>query len=155
MITLQGGRRYGHEALLIESLEQKSATALENTGISVKDAYKTEAAWVAGVGLGTGEGPVQVQHRPQYRVWTGRWRGTSSPPGHCQGGFEQGTEPLTAKWLYHLSPLCMCIGPVCACLYFSLCLCEKSTTPREHFCTKYPISYLKMNLQCPLTVSCS
>ncbi len=66
----------------------------------------------------------------QYGVWTGSWRGASSPPGHYRGAHEQGTEPLTARGailrgsplaltslhtLMHVcrSCLCLCISDPC------------------------------------------
>ncbi len=49
----------------------------------------SKVGWVGGW-------PVQVQHGPQYGVWTGSLRGASSPPGHCRGALEQGTEPPAA-----------------------------------------------------------
>ncbi len=35
----------------------------------------------------------------QYGLWTGSWRGASSPPGQCQGAAEKGNKPLTARAL--------------------------------------------------------
>ncbi len=42
------------------------------------------------------EGRQSKSSSSQCGVWTGSWRGASSPPGHYRGAPEQGTEPLTA-----------------------------------------------------------
>lgn len=52
------------------------------------------------------------------RLWTGSWKGASSPPGHC---LEQAPEPPTAHT--DISPWIVVIGHVCACVCISdLCV---------------------------------
>merc|ERR1712035_20546 len=68
--------------------------------------------------------------RTKRKVWTGSWRGASSPPGHCRGALEQGTEPpQLLRAPVHgqpphsdISPFNACIGPVCACVCVRTCV---------------------------------
>ncbi len=77
-----------------------------------------DLAWVAG------SSPARTI---QYGVWTGSWRGASSPSGHYRGAHEQGTEPLTA-WgaILRGSPLALtslhtlmhvCRSCLCMCVF--------------------------------------
>ncbi len=72
-------------------------------------------------------------------VWTGSWRGASSPRGHCRGAHEQGTETLTA-WradcvaAHHsaISPTNACPGAVCAGGCFGrMCMCAPNNKQSE------------------------
>ncbi|XP_049891866.1 uncharacterized protein LOC126384694 [Epinephelus moara] len=77
------------------------------------------------VHMDLGWGPEGCLSGPKYGAWTGSWRGASSPPGHCRGAPEQGTElPNRSErlsWAAHYD-----ISPLSAEYRSSLCVCVRT-----------------------------